>query len=85
MNILIWILVGLIAGALAGWFVKGRGFGIVGDTIVGLLGALLGGLIFSLFGLEADNILGSILVSFIGAVVLLMIVKALRPNTSPAT
>lgn len=75
---------GLIAGGLAGWFVKGRGFGLVGDTIVGLLGALIGGFLFSLFGLEADNILGSIVVSFVGAVALLMLVKAVKPSTSPA-
>lgn len=78
MGLLISLLVGLIAGALAGTFIRGRGFGLVGDTIVGLLGGFLGGLLFGAAGLESSNILGSILVSFIGACVLLAIVKTLK-------
>jgi uncharacterized membrane protein YeaQ/YmgE (transglycosylase-associated protein family) len=78
MGLLISLLVGLIAGALAGQFVKGRGFGLVGDTIVGLVGGLLGGLLFGSLGLNSnDGILNAIVVSFIGAVVFLIIIKAL--------
>lgn len=73
---LLWaLIVGLIAGALAGVVVKGRGFGILGDTIVGLVGGLIGGFLFRSFGAGADSILGSILVAFVGAVILLLIVK----------
>lgn len=79
MGLLLSLLVGLIAGALAGQFVKGRGFGLIGDTIVGLIGGAIGGLLFGLLELDPDgtNTLGSIAVSFIGAVILLSIVKGM--------
>lgn len=78
MSLLVSLIVGLIAGALAGNFIRGRGFGLVGDTVVGLVGGLIGGILFGLAGLESSNILGSILVSFIGASVLLALAKALK-------
>lgn len=77
-NLLVSLLIGLIAGWLAGNFVRGRGFGIVGDTIIGLIGGLIGGLLAGLLGIEASNTLGSILVSFFGAVVFLAVAKAVR-------
>ena len=79
MSILSWIIVGLIAGWLAGVVVKGGGFGLFGNIIVGIIGGVLGGWIASsLFGMGAgvDGFnLGSILVAFVGAVVLLLIVS----------
>jgi uncharacterized membrane protein YeaQ/YmgE (transglycosylase-associated protein family) len=79
MSILSWIVVGLIAGWLAGVVVKGGGFGLIGNIIVGVIGALLGGwLASSLFniGANVDGInIESILVAFLGAVVLLFIVR----------
>lgn len=79
MNIITWIVVGLIAGWLAGLVVKGGGFGVIGNIIVGVIGGVLGGWIAtSLFNMGAgvDGInLGSILVAFVGAVVLLLIVS----------
>jgi len=78
MSLLVSLIVGLIAGALAGNFMKGRGFGVVGDTVVGLVGGLIGGILFGLLGLESSNILGSILISFVGAVVLLGIAKMFK-------
>ncbi len=81
MNLLVSLIVGLIAGWLAGNFVRGRGFGVVGDTIVGLIGGLIGGLVFGLLGIESSNIIGSILISFVGAAILLAIVKAVKTNT----
>lgn len=79
MSILSWIVVGLIAGWLAGLVVKGGGFGVIGDIIVGVLGGLLGGwLATSLFhigaGVDGINI-ESILVAFAGAVVLIFIMR----------
>ena len=76
--ILIWIIVGIIAGWLAGLVMKGRGFGIVGDLIVGILGGILGGIIFRGLGLGVSGILGEIIVAFVGAVVLVAIVRTLR-------
>jgi uncharacterized membrane protein YeaQ/YmgE (transglycosylase-associated protein family) len=79
MGILGWIIVGLIAGALAKMVVPGEGpGGIIGDIIVGVVGALLGGWLFNLFGhtgIEGFN-LYSIIVAFVGAVVLLFIMRA---------
>jgi uncharacterized membrane protein YeaQ/YmgE (transglycosylase-associated protein family) len=78
-NILAWIIVGGIAGWLASLVVRGGGMGVVGDIIVGIIGALIGGFVLSLllpgtFGFTGFN-LGSLLVAFIGAVILLFIVK----------
>ena len=76
---LIWfLLIGLIAGWLAGVVMKGGGYGIVGDMIVGVIGALLGGWLFSLVGISAGGLIGSIIVAFIGACVLIAILRAIR-------
>lgn len=86
MGILAWIVVGLIAGWLAGMVMKGGGYGVVGDVIIGIIGALLGGfLAAALFGIpDAVNGINitSIVVAFIGAVVLIAIIRAL-PGRSP--
>ena len=72
MNFIWFILIGLAAGWLAGQLVKGGGFGMLGDIIVGIIGALLGGFLFSAFGLSSGGgLLGSLIVATIGAVVLL--------------
>lgn len=82
-NQLIWfLLIGLIAGFLAGKIMKGSGFGVVGDLVVGILGAFLGGWLFSLLGITTWGILGSILVALCGALVLLWLVRLLRPGTT---
>ena len=82
MGILSWIIVGLIAGWLAGEIMRGSGFGLVGNIIVGIIGGLLGGfLAAALFGVP-DPMMGinivSIIIAFIGAVVLLAILRLLR-------
>ncbi len=76
--ILIWIIVGIIAGWLAGLVVKGRGFGLIGDLVIGLLGGILGGVIFRGLGIGISGILGDVIVAFVGAVVLVAIVRMLR-------
>jgi uncharacterized membrane protein YeaQ/YmgE (transglycosylase-associated protein family) len=87
MGFLAWIVVGLIAGILAKWAIPGEGpGGLIGDLVVGMVGALLGGWIFNAFGSAgATGInLYSILVAFIGAVVLLLILRAFsRRRTGP--
>ena len=79
MSILSWIVVGLIAGFLAGLVVKGGGYGIIGDIIVGVLGGLLGGWIASYFfhmGAAMTGInLQSILVAFGGSVILIIMLR----------
>jgi uncharacterized membrane protein YeaQ/YmgE (transglycosylase-associated protein family) len=82
MGILSWIIVGLIAGFLAGVVVKGGGFGCIGDIVVGVIGGLLGGFIASYFFHMGDPISGinlqSILVAFVGAVIFVVILRLIR-------
>jgi len=76
---LIWfLLIGLIAGWLAGKVMRGGGYGVVGDMIVGVIGAFIGGWLFSLIGISAGGLIGSIITAFVGAVVLLLILRAIR-------
>ncbi len=81
MGIISWIVVGLIAGWLAGLVVKGGGFGCIGDIVVGIVGGLLGGWIASYFFHMGDPITGinlqSILVAFLGAVIFVIILRVL--------
>ena len=78
MHVLAWIVVGVIAGWITGLIVKGRGYGLVGDLIIGLLGGLIGGWLFSRFGWTAMTWLGEIIVAIVGGVVLVTIVRLLR-------
>lgn len=70
------ILIGLVAGWLAGKLVKGSGFGVLGDIIVGVLGALLGGFLFG--SALGGGLLGSILVATAGAVILLLLARLVK-------
>jgi uncharacterized membrane protein YeaQ/YmgE (transglycosylase-associated protein family) len=86
MSILSWILVGLIAGWLAGVVMRGGGYGVLGDIIVGIVGALVGGfLATNLFGapgaVDGFN-LTSIIVAFLGAVITIAILRAINPGGS---
>jgi len=86
MSILAWIVVGLIAGWLAGMVMKGGGYGVIGDLIVGVIGGLIGGFLASLiFGADTLNGINivSIVTAFVGAVILIAILRAL-PGRSPA-
>lgn len=77
---LVWfVLIGIAAGWLAGRIRHGTGFGLVGNLIVGVLGAILGGFLFRLLGLSANNLIGSLLTATVGAVVVLALMRiALR-------
>ena len=79
MDILTWIIVGLVAGVLASP-VGGKGYGIVGDIIVGIVGAFIGGWIFRQmgWGTPFPGLVGTIFVAFIGACVLLFILRLIR-------
>jgi len=79
MGFLAWIVVGLIAGWLAGQLMKGGGYGTLADIILGLLGGLLGGWIFGKLGISTGGgMIGSIIVAFIGAVILVGITRLLK-------
>lgn len=82
MGILAWLIVGLIAGFLAGRVMRGGGYGLIGDIVVGVVGALIGGFLASTLlnmpnAVNGINI-GSILVAFIGAVILIAILRLIR-------
>jgi len=78
-GLLYWVVVGLIAGWLAGVVMKGGGYGIVADIILGMLGAIAGGWIFSMLGIGAGGgLVGGIVVAFVGAVVLVWITRVLK-------
>ena len=81
MYFLWYLLIGLVAGWLAGLIVKGRGAGFLVNLAVGVIGGLLGGWLFSLLGLVAVGTLGSLLTSLAGAVVLLWLVALLTPRS----
>jgi len=79
MNFLAWIVVGLIAGWLAGQVMKGGGYGVLVDIILGILGGFVGGWIFGLLGLGAGGgMIGSIIVAFVGAVILVGITRLIK-------
>ncbi|HUJ13859.1 MAG TPA: GlsB/YeaQ/YmgE family stress response membrane protein [Thermoanaerobaculia bacterium] len=79
LSTLIWfLLIGLIAGWLAGKVMRGGGYGLIGDMIVGVIGAFIGGWLFSLLGIGAGGTIGAIITAFVGAVILIAILRALR-------
>jgi uncharacterized membrane protein YeaQ/YmgE (transglycosylase-associated protein family) len=82
-SIIAWLLVGLIAGWLAGLMMKGSGYGIIGDIVVGLIGSFLGGLILSFFVEGTAGFWGSILVAFVGACVLIVLVRVISGRQAP--
>jgi uncharacterized membrane protein YeaQ/YmgE (transglycosylase-associated protein family) len=79
MGFVAWIIVGLIAGWLAGQVMKGGGYGVLVDIILGLLGGLLGGWLFGQLGIwSGGGMVGSIIVAFIGAVILVAITRLIK-------
>lgn len=78
MNLFLFLLIGLAAGWLAGKITKGRGFGLLGNLIVGVVGAILGGWMTSLIGLSAYGLVAQLLVATGGAIVLLFLLKQIR-------
>ncbi len=79
MELLWFILIGLAAGWLAGKLVRGGGFGLIGDIVVGLIGAILGGHLFRALGIYAfGGLLGRLIVATIGAVILIFLVRLIK-------
>ena len=76
-NLVVLLLVGLVAGFLASHFFAGHGYGLLGDLVVGVLGALLGGFIAAKLGLAVSGLLAFVIVAFIGAVILVMLLRLL--------
>lgn len=76
--LVIFLLIGAVAGWLAGVVVRGGGFGLVGDIVVGILGAFIAGLLLPRLGLGLTGIAGEIIFAAIGAIILLLIVRLIK-------
>jgi len=72
-----WLIIGLLAGWLSGEITRGKGFGCLGNTLLGLIGAVLGGWLFSLLHIAAYGFIGGLAAATVGAVVLVAIARAL--------
>lgn len=82
MEFIVWLIVGAVAGWLAGVLVKGGGFGLIGDIIVGIVGSLIAGWLFPRFGFSLGaGIVGQIISAAIGAIILLVIIKLVKRAT----
>jgi len=80
MEFLWFVLIGLAAGWLAGRIMKGGGFGLVGDLVVGVIGAILGGFLLGLMGFQAVSMLGHLLSATLGACVLIVLLRFVKPR-----
>jgi uncharacterized membrane protein YeaQ/YmgE (transglycosylase-associated protein family) len=79
MGLLTWILVGLIAGWLAGQVMKGGGYGVLMDIVLGIVGGIVGGWVFGALGIwPGGGLIGAILVAFVGAVILVALSRLLK-------
>jgi uncharacterized membrane protein YeaQ/YmgE (transglycosylase-associated protein family) len=78
-SLLIFLLIGAVAGWLAGIVVRGGGFGLIGDIVVGVIGSFIGGWLFGLLHIaRGSGFLGSVIGAFVGAVVLLLVLRLVR-------
>jgi len=77
-TILIILAIGAVAGWLAGVIMKGGGFGLLGDIVVGILGAFIGGFLFSLLGISAGGLIGQIITATVGAIVLIFVLRMFK-------
>ena len=76
---LIWILIiGTLAGWLAGQVMRGSGFGLLGDIVVGIVGSLIGGFVFGILGIYSYGFVGRVVMATVGAMVLLYLVRKLK-------
>ncbi|WP_105901314.1 GlsB/YeaQ/YmgE family stress response membrane protein [Vibrio gangliei] len=78
MSIITFLIIGAIAGWLAGQIMKGSGFGVVGNIVIGIVGSIIGGFAFSLLGLSSGGFIGSIVTATVGAVILLYLSRLIK-------
>ncbi|MHB8070873.1 MAG: GlsB/YeaQ/YmgE family stress response membrane protein [Candidatus Cryosericum sp.] len=72
------IIIGIAAGWLAGQVMKGSGYGLIGDLVIGAIGGLVGGYIFGLLKIKSSGLLGSLITAVVGAILLIIVVRAVR-------
>lgn len=77
-NLLLFLLIGAIAGWIAGSLTKGKGYGIVGNIVLGIMSAFVGGFLFGLLGISAGGVIGWLITATIGAIVLIVVVRLIK-------
>ena len=77
-DIIIFLVIGAVAGWLAGLIMKGGGFGLVGDIVVGIIGSVIGGWLFNLLGIAAGGLIGEIIAAVVGAIILIAILRLVK-------
>jgi uncharacterized membrane protein YeaQ/YmgE (transglycosylase-associated protein family) len=77
-SLIVFLIIGVVAGFLAGKIMKGGGFGLLGDLVVGVIGAFVGGWAFGLLGLFPAGIIGTLITATIGAVILLWLIRLVK-------
>lgn len=77
-NLIYFLLIGLVAGWLAGKVMKGSGYGLIGDLVIGVVGAFLGGWLFGLLHIAAGGLIGLLITAFVGAVVLVWLLRMIK-------
>lgn len=77
-SLIIFVAIGAVAGWLAGLLMRGGGFGLLGNIVVGIIGAVGGGALFGVPGLSAASLIGSIVTATLGAVVLLFVISFIK-------
>lgn len=78
MNFIMFLIIGALAGWLAGNIMKGRGFGVLGNIVVGIVGSFLGGMLFGALGLASFGFIGSLVTATVGAIVLLYLISLIK-------
>lgn len=78
MNLILFLVIGGVAGWLAGLIMKGRGFGVLANIGIGIVGSLIGGFLFGLLGLSSHGTIGALVTATAGAVFLLWVVSAIK-------
>lgn len=78
MGVILWLVIGALAGWIAGKLMRGGGFGLFGNIAVGIVGALIGGSMFRLLGIAATGVVGSLVTAVVGACVLLFLVGLIK-------
>jgi len=78
MNILWFFIIGIVAGWLAGQLMKGGGYGLIGDLVIGVIGAFIGGWLFGALGVRAGGLIGSLITATIGAMILVFLVRLIK-------
>ena len=77
-SIVVFLIIGAVAGWLAGMVMKGGGFGLLGDIVVGIIGAFIGVWLFGVLGISAGGFIGAVATAFVGACVLLFIIRLIK-------